>query len=214
MCLTHRACLLIHKVSTYLFVDDQVLTQQPADFTEGVYIDYRHFIAKNITPRYEFGYGLSYTTFKYSDLDIAHRVANAKALAVWPEKLATLPGGNPALFKDLTKVEAKVQNTGNVASAEVAQLYVGIPGDTPARQLRGFSKPYLEPGQTKTVSFDLRRKDLSVWNVQKQEWELRRGTYNIYVGSSVLDIKLKGWFTLSESGFTVEKKFLNSTTDA
>jgi beta-glucosidase len=156
---------------------------------------------------------MSYTTFKYSSLDIVHRPVNAKALSVWPEEQATLPGGNPALFTPLTKIEAKVQNTGTVASSEVAQLYVGIPGDTPARQLRGFAKPNLEPGKTKTVSFDLRRKDLSVWNVEKQNWELRRGVYNIYVGSSVLDIKLKGSFTLGESGFAVEKKFINNTAE-
>lgn len=131
---------------------------------------------------------------------------------MWPEKLAKLPGGNPALFKPLTKVQAKIKNTGNVASAEVAQLYVGIPGDAPARQLRGFSKPFLQPGQTTIVHFDLRRKDLSVWNVEKQEWELRRGTYNIFVGSSVLDIKLRGSFILGDSGFTVTKNLVNSTT--
>jgi beta-glucosidase len=109
-----------------------------------------------------------------------------------------MPGGNPSLFTALVKVEVKVQNTGKRPSSEVIQLYVGIPGsDVPARQLRGFSKPYLEPGQIKTAYFDLTRRDLSVWNVEKQDWELRRGVYNIYVGASVLDIKLKGTFTLA-----------------
>jgi beta-glucosidase len=110
------------------------------------------------------------------------------------------------LFTILAKVEAKVQNTGRRASFEVAQLYVGIPGsEVPSRQLRGFTKPYLEPGQTKTARFDLTRRDLSIWNVEKQEWELRRGLYKIYVGASVLDIKLEGSFTLTEAGILASK---------
>jgi beta-glucosidase len=179
-----------------------------------VFIDYRHFIAKNITPRYEFGYGLSYTTFQYSNLGIATSVTNTSALAVWPLQRPIVSGGNPSLFTNLAKLEAKVKNTGKVASFDVIQLYIGIPGnDVPARQLRGFVKPYLEPGQTKTVNFDLTRRDLSIWNVEKQEWELRRGVYNVYVGASVLDIKLKDSFTIGEAGLTGQKVTRVNMTD-
>jgi beta-glucosidase len=134
-------------------------------------------------------------------------------MGIWPPQQPPLNGGNPALFTPLTNVEVKIQNTGKVASAEVVQLYVGIPGDdVPSRQLRGFSKPYLEPGQTKTTQFDLTRRDLSTWNVEKQDWELRRGPYKIYVGSSVLDIKLQGIFTLGDSGPIVMDKVVSWNT--
>lgn len=165
-----------------------------------MFIDYRRFIAKNITPRYEFGYGLSYTTFNFSHLDITLLSSKVSGLdlSVWPPPRPIVEGGNPSLFTPLVAVQASVENTGSMAASEVVQLYLRIPGnDVPARQLRGFGKPYLQQGQAKTVQFELNRRDLSVWNVEKQDWELRRGEYGIYVGASVLNIKLTGTFTLA-----------------
>lgn len=74
---------------------------------------------------------------------------------------------------------------------EVAQLYIGIP-NAPAKQLRGFGKQDLEPGQTVPMHFELTRRDLSVWDVVQQQWVLPSGTYAICVGASVLDIRLTG----------------------
>ncbi|KAF4636740.1 hypothetical protein G7Y89_g1329 [Cudoniella acicularis] len=146
-----------------------------ADFTEGVYIDYRAFDAQNITPRYEFGFGLSYTTFSYSSLAIS--TISGVSLATYPTG-AILQGGQEDLWDVIARVTADVKNTGTVDGAEVAQLYVAIPGG-PVRQLRGFSKVDITPGATVSVSFDLTRRDLSEWDVAAQKWKLQSGSYGI-----------------------------------
>lgn len=93
---------------------------------------------------------------------------------------------------------AQITNTGSVTAAEVAQLYIGIPG-APAKQLRGFGKELLNPGQSTRVVFGLNRRDLSVWDVVAQQWVLQTGTYNVYVGKSVEDIQLKGTLNITAS---------------
>ncbi|GAP88290.1 putative beta-glucosidase M [Rosellinia necatrix] len=151
-----------------------------SDFSEGVYIDYRAFDAKNITPRYEFGFGLSYTTFGYSNLVVT--LADGGDFSSYPSK-PIIEGGHEDLWDHLVKVTADVTNEGSVAGAEVAQLYVGIPNG-PVQQLRGFAKPLLQPGESATVTFDLTRRDLSTWDVVAQNWLLQEGDYQIYVGPS------------------------------
>jgi beta-glucosidase len=165
-----------------------------ANFTEGVYIDYRRFDALNITPRYEFGFGLTYTTFAYADLklNVTAKGANASAL---PPPSAVAQGGPESLWDILAIVQADVKNTGAVAAPEVPQLYVGIP-NSPAKQLRGFEKVPLQPEESKTVSFSLTRRDLSIWDVVQQNWVLQKGEYKIYVGASSRDVRLMGSFVL------------------
>lgn len=163
-----------------------------ADFSEGVYIDYRAFDAKNITPRYEFGFGLSYTTFGFSDLTAA--VTDNASTAAYPTGPVVV-GGQEDLWDVLATVTATVTNTGDVAGAEVAQLYVGIPGG-PVRQLRGFEKPVLDAGASATVSFPLTRRDLSTWDVVAQKWMLQKGEYPLSVGSSSRDLPLTGTLTI------------------
>jgi beta-glucosidase len=160
------------------------------NFSEGVYIDYRAFDANNIEPRYEFGFGLSYTTFSYSQLQISNSDSHQR----YPSGPIGL-GGQTDLWNNLVTVKAQVTNTGKVAAAEVAQLYAGIPGG-PVRQLRGFDKVTIQPGRSQTVTFQLLRKDLSVWDVETQKWALQSGKYNIYVGSSSRDLPLKGTLTI------------------
>ncbi|KAF4454371.1 putative beta-glucosidase precursor [Fusarium austroafricanum] len=158
-----------------------------SDFSEGVFTDYRHFDAKNITPRYEFGFGLSYTTFEYANLGIH----NSKAKTQEYPTGAMTEGGRSDLWDVVAIVSAKVTNTGSVDGKEVAQLYVGIPGEgVPVRQLRGFKKPSIKAGKTVTVKFELTRRDLSVWNVNAQEWQLQQGDYTISVGRSSRDLPL------------------------
>lgn len=128
-----------------------------SDFTEGVYIDYRALDKHNITPRYEFGFGLSYTTFAFADIEAVADGA-AAALAAYPTG-PVKSGGHADLWDVVARVSARVTNTGAVAGAEVAQLYVGLPGG-PVRQLRGFEKPFLEPDESATVEFGLTRRDL------------------------------------------------------
>ncbi|KAI0390422.1 glycoside hydrolase family 3 protein [Xylariaceae sp. FL0594] len=183
----------------------------------GVFVDYRYFDARNVTPRFEFGFGMSYTTFNFSDLAITKAKAKARAggnettslggggggggggvLGEYPTG-PILQGGQADLWDVVANVTATVTNTGSVSGAEVAQLYVGIPGGeeaTPVRQLRGFEKLYLAAGESGTASFPLTRRDLSVWDVEAQNWRLRRGVYGVWVGSSSRVLPLRGSLTI------------------
>ena len=171
-----------------------------SNFTEGIFTDYRWFDEKNITPRYEFGFGLSYSTFVYSDLRISAigAIAGKKV-----EKRGTCPsepvapGGPPDLWAVLYTVAIQVKNIAHIAGAEVAQLYVGIPGG-PVRQLRGFVKAFVEAGKAEAVSFQLTRRDLSHWDVVAQTWVLQTGNYTVYVGSSSRNLPLVGTIEVSE----------------
>lgn len=162
-----------------------------SDFTEGLYIDYRYFDKQNITPRYEFGFGLSYTTFGFADLTAG--LTAAADVSEFPDpSIAIVQGGHPSLWEVIAVAKVSVTNTGDVEGAEIAQLYVGIPGDdTPARQLRGFSRVFLSPGQTSTTSFELTRRDLSIWDVEAQQWRLRRGTFTLWAGNSSRNLSLQ-----------------------
>jgi beta-glucosidase len=163
-----------------------------SDFAEGVYIDYRAFDAHNVTPRYEFGFGLSYTTFSYSKLTVL-KIRGARTDA-YPTG-AIQEGGHIDLWSSIASVSAVIKNTGSIKGAEVAQLYIGIPGG-PVRQLRGFEKVWIEPGNEVKVNFDVTRRDLSEWDVVAQKWKLQTGVYNIYVGASSRDLPLVGTLKL------------------
>ncbi|KAI0473279.1 glycosyl hydrolase family 3 N terminal domain-containing protein [Xylariaceae sp. FL0804] len=165
-------------------------------------LDYRYFDAaaaanaSTSTPRFEFGFGMSYTTFAYSGLRISRNDSSndsSSAADAYPVG-NVVPGGPADLWDVLATVSAEVANTGDVAGAEVAQLYVGIP-NAPIRQLRGFEKLPLEAGQSGTASFPLTRRDLSIWDVVAQKWLLQRGTYNVSVGASSRDLPLQGSLT-------------------
>lgn len=149
------------------------------NFDEGVYIDYRDFDAKNVTPRFEFGFGLSYTSFEYSELSV-----DASTLS--PSTDTTSDDG---LWDIVATVEATIANTGSVEDAEVAQLYLAIP-NSPPKQLRGFDKLTLSPDESGPVQFELTRRDFSVWDVPSQKWVVQEGDYTIFVGASSRDIRL------------------------
>ncbi|KAK2601946.1 glycoside hydrolase 3 [Conoideocrella luteorostrata] len=161
-------------------------TSPQCDYTEGVYLDYRAFDAKNITPRYEFGYGLSYTTFSYGNI----KLSTAKGLCKSSSNATNL-------WDVAATVEAQITNSGDVGGEEVAQLYVGIP-NAPPKQLRGFEKVKLAPGQVATVRFELTRRDLSEWHVGMQQWVVQNGEYNVFVGASSRDIRLEGVIVVNE----------------
>ncbi|RDW93409.1 uncharacterized protein DSM5745_00731 [Aspergillus mulundensis] len=159
------------------------------DFTEGVYIDYRWFKAKNTTPRYDFGHGLSYTTFKYGSVQA--KATAPKALATrYPSGPRAL-GGTKDLFDEVVKVTTKISNTGKRDGAEVAQLYVSFPAEAaqPARILRGFEKVHVPVGKEVDVTFSLRRRDLSYWDVAAQKWAIAKGEYKFSVGASYSDLR-------------------------
>ncbi|KAL4888878.1 putative beta-glucosidase L [Aspergillus ambiguus] len=163
------------------------------NFPEGVLIDYRHFDKNEITPRYEFGYGLSYTRFNFSGLAI-----NVDATSGPTVKVVGV-GGAADLYNSVGTISAKVTNVGNVPGAEVAQLYVGFPSTAPSmppKQLRGFQKLLLEPGAHGIAEFKLTRRDISYWDVNQQKWVVPKGTFRVYVGASSRDIRLDGSFVI------------------
>ncbi len=139
-------------------------------YSDGIYVGYRHFEKNDIEPRYPFGYGLSYTSFKYSNLKL--------------EK-----GNGPSV-----KVIFDLTNAGKVEGAEAVQVYVGEVNpkiDRPAKELKGFSKLNLIPGETKKVEITLDKDSFSYWNPATKNWTMDSGDFEILVGSSSSDIKLK-----------------------
>ncbi|QDS71883.1 hypothetical protein FKW77_010160 [Venturia effusa] len=162
-----------------------------SDFEEGLLIDYRYFDYANMSVQYEFGFGLSYTTFELiGDLAVSKSGSNVTAT---PPTAATVPGGNPRLWDVLFTVSTTVKNTGSVAGAAVPQLYINLPstaGDgTPPRQLRGFEKVKLAANESAQVQFGLMRRDISVWDVVSQQWIIPSGKIGIEVGFSSRDVK-------------------------
>ncbi|KAI5211325.1 hypothetical protein E4T38_01386 [Aureobasidium subglaciale] len=165
------------------------------DYTDGLLVDYRRYDALNITPLYEFGYGLSYTSFSLApnvSITKLQQVISAK-----PIDQAVKPGGNPDLYTPLLSVRADVQNTGKVNGAAIPQLYVSLPQNsvplgTPIRMLRSFKKIPLEFGQQVTVESLLSRKDLSFWDVESQNWIVPAGQITIEVGFSSRDLRAVG----------------------
>lgn len=157
------------------------------DYTEKLLLDYRYMAANSITPRYPFGFGLSYTTFGYSSLSIS----------------STSSGYT---------VSFSVANTGSVAGTEKPQLYLGYPAAAgePSKVLRGFEEVDLTIRQTKTVTLSLTTRDLrwvtfmfcltfllkfptfSVWDTPSQSYIRPSGTFTVFIGASISDIRLTG----------------------
>lgn len=163
-------------------------------FDEKLEIDYRYFDAQNIDVRYEFGFGLSYTTFDFpSTLTVSpsNKQKNA-TITSRPEDRETQPGGNPALWEVLFTAETEVRNTGDVRGHAVPQLYVSFPDSTPEgtppQQLRGFEKIELAAGQRAKATFELMRRDLSYWDINAQQWLIPEGEFVLSVGFSSRDL--------------------------
>ncbi|KAF2710089.1 glycoside hydrolase family 3 protein [Pleomassaria siparia CBS 279.74] len=165
------------------------------DFTEGSLIDYKEFDYYNKSVAYEFGFGLSYTTFELSDIKID--VVQANPSRTPSSSAEILPGGNRELWETLVNVTVTVKNTGKLTGATVPQLYASLPaaeaGDkTPVRSLRGFEKVELSAGESKGVVFGLMRRDLSFWDTVGQTWRLPAGKIGVSVGFSSRDLGLEG----------------------
>ena len=143
---------------------------QNVEYREGLYVGYRYYETANVPVRYPFGYGLSYTTFGYSDLKVG-----------------------------ADRVTFTITNTGSRSGAEIAQLYVAKPDAKifrPAKELKGFAKVFLEPGESKTVRIALDDKAFRYWNVETGHWEVEGGSYQLLVGASEQDIRLKAEITV------------------
>lgn len=166
-------------------------SQWQSNFTEGLLIDYRHFDARNITPLYEFGFGLSYTTF---ELTSSLEVVRKSSVDAYPSSYGDVPpGGKAALWEEVAALRCSVKNTGKRRGAQVVQLYISFPDSappgTPPKVLRGFEKVELDTGETKTVTFSLARRDLSFWDVNTQEWQIPKGPFILRAGFSSRDLK-------------------------
>jgi beta-glucosidase len=150
-------------------------------YKEGLLVGYRWFDTKKIKPLFPFGYGLSYTTFKYSNLNLV--------------------SGPGALGAPVT-VEFELANTGSRAGAEVAQVYVQEvhPGlSRPLKELKGFKKVFLQPGEKQNASVILDWNAFAHYDPDKKGWVADKGAYKILVASSSRDIRLSGTFKLAET---------------
>ncbi|KAF2262959.1 beta-glucosidase 1 [Lojkania enalia] len=169
-----------------------------AYFTEGNLIDYKEFDAQNKSVAYEFGFGLSYTTFELSNLRIEISKGNISRTPSVTAKI--LPGGNVELWETLVNVTVTVKNTGEISGDAVPELYLSLPSEsgvgTPVSSLRGFDKVFLKPGETNTVEFPLQRRDLSFWDTVTQTWKLPSAAIGVNVGFSSRDFKLNGEITI------------------
>jgi beta-glucosidase len=147
-------------------------------YSEGIFVGYRYFDKNKIEPLFPFGFGLSYTTFSYSGLKAT-------------------PSG------DGVDVSFQLRNTGKVAGAEVAQVYLG-PSDKPPlemalKALSGFSRVYLQPDETQGVKLHIPKRQLEYWSVEKNDWVVDAGHRTVFVGSSSRDLPLKAEVTISSN---------------
>ena len=175
-----------------------------SNYTEGVFLDYRHFDKYNITPRYHFGYGLSYTNFSFAQLDILQiSDDDENAAASFYKQRRTRPYsnfGHSGLYDPVYTITFTLTNTGSCYGSEVAQLYLRFPAEAqePQKILRGFERIYLAAGESREVTLVLSRKDISFWNVISQQWVVAPGTYTVWISTSAndADVKLEGSFNI------------------
>ena len=144
------------------------------EYREGVFVGYRYYDKKKMDVLFPFGFGLSYTTFEYGNLRLsADKIKDTDTLTV----------------------KVAVKNTGKRAGKAVVQLYVGDEESTPirpVRELKGFLKVALQPGESREVSFTLDKRSFAYWNKQIHDWHVETGAFIIEVGSSSRDLPLKG----------------------
>ncbi|EIW57101.1 uncharacterized protein TRAVEDRAFT_65850 [Trametes versicolor FP-101664 SS1] len=172
------------------------------DYTEGLNIDYRHFDANNIQPRFEFGFGLSYTTFSYASLHISP-ITHADSTSADLEAAWAAGKPSPAdegavtalwLHRPAFEVTFTVKNTGAVAGTEIAQLYLHFPSSAgePPNVLRGFEDIKVPAHGSAQGKITLSRYDLSVWDVDAKGWRKPSGKITFSIGASSRDFRLKG----------------------
>ena len=150
-------------------------------YGERMFVGYRYYDKRHIEPLFPFGHGLSYTDFGYSDLKLS---------------------ASDITDKDQLQVSLKITNTGKVKGKEVVQLYIADQESTvqrPVKELKAFDKIELEPGQSREVSFTLTKRDFSYYSKVYDRWLAESGAFEILVGSSSRDIRLKGELNLNNS---------------
>jgi beta-glucosidase len=162
-------------------------------YSEGIFVGYRYYDKKKMDVRFPFGYGLSYTQFEYSDLVISE---------------------NEIKDDQTLTVSCSITNTGKMAGMEVVQLYVGDKESSvvrPVKELKGFEKVSLKPGETKKVFFSLDKRAFAYYETAINDWFVEYGEFEIMIGSSSRDIRLSGSvYVNSEAKLPVHFTF-NST---
>jgi len=164
-------------------------TEAPkVNFTEGTFIDYRWFDEQNIEPVYEFGFGLSYSTFSYSGVNLERKFEADKTSIQYTNEDFVGKQKGDSIYDVVAQVSIDVKNSGDVTACDVVQLYAEFPSNEgqPKLQLRGFDKiKQLKAGASETAYFSIRRKDVMVWDVVLQKWRAPKDGYvNLHVGSS------------------------------
>jgi beta-glucosidase len=158
------------------------------EYREGVFVGYRYYDKKEIEPLFPFGYGLSYTTFEYTDI-----IVDKKEIT----------------DKETIEVKVKVKNTGKVKGKEIVQLYVRdveSKVNRPEKELKGFEKVELAPGEEKTVTFKLDKRSFAYYNTEIRDWYVESGEFEILVGKSSKEIELKETVKVN-STVTIKKKY-------
>ena len=154
-------------------------------YEEGIYVGYRYYNTFKVKPAYDFGYGLSYTNFGYSNLKLSS-----------------------STFTNQLTATITITNTGKVAGKEVVELYLSAPAnklDKPSEELKGFAKTdLLQPGKSQTITFLLRPEDLASFDTNSSSWIAERGKYTVKIGASSVNIKTSASFNLSKD-MVVEK---------
>jgi beta-glucosidase len=162
-------------------------------FTEGIFMGYRGYDKLNRLVQYPFGHGLSYTTFNLSEMTVEETTEN----------------------NSIVKVSARLVNTGNVAGAQVVQLYVGkteaSPVERPLKELKSFKKIYLAPGESETITMYLEKDAFSYYDVVTKKFVLDKGQYEIGIGFSSKEIKLKQNIDVNPGNTSVKKASKNSS---
>ncbi len=162
-----------------------------SSYSEGLDVGYRYYDANNLTPLFPFGYGLSYTSFSYSNLSISP---------------------TSGTFNDAVTVSASVTNTGSRTGADVAQLYVGFPSSAgePPKILKAFQKVTLAPGQSQTVSFHLNASAFSYWDTTAHNWVVPQGTFRLMVGDSSRTLPLQGSYQVTTPSYNALAQAFNN----
>jgi beta-glucosidase len=158
------------------------------EYREGVFVGYRYYDKKEIEPLFPFGYGLSYTTFEYTDISVDKKEITDK---------------------ETIEVKVKVKNTGKVKGKEIVQLYirdVESKVNRPEKELKGFEKIELAPGEEKTVTFKLDKRSFAYYNTEIRDWYVESGEFEILVGKSSKEIELKETVKVN-STVTIKKKY-------
>lgn len=173
-------------------------------YGEDIFVGYRYYDKKEIEPAYHFGHGLSYTSFDYNNLNIHQHLISDNL--------------DQNISETIAEVSFTITNTGSRAGSEIAQLYITAEDSQvrrPVKELKGFDKIDLNPGQSKEISFEISASDLAYYEPEITGWLIEPGNYQVLVGSSSSDIRLNAEINIAAtitSGETVRPEFHQNST--